>query len=424
MRKKLLLSLMLLFLCAVPAAKGDEIGELRKQLEEQQQLLLKLQQRLDQMESQQQQQDKQIEQKISVAVEKKGTPESLKWVENVKLFGDLRYRHETIEAENDGKQDTQRNRIRARLGLAAKVNPEADLVFRLASGSADPVSTNQTLGDSFSRKDVWIDWAYFDLHPEAVKGLNVLGGKFATPFYAVGKNQLIWDGDLSPEGIAAAYKLPLSACDELFLNSAALWVEERDEGVDTSLWGAQAGLKHYLDGEKKKQYILGGLGWYCYGNIKGQSNLKSTWNSSSSFFGNSSSGGLFANDYDIFEAFGEYNFQVDKTPVSIFGDFVKNCATETSGDTGWLIGGTLNKAKDPGSWQFDYDYREVQADAVVGALNDSDFIGGGTNGKGHRFSFTYQLAKNLQLGPTYFLNERGNNDNDYRRLQLDVVLKF
>ena len=297
-------------------------------------------------------------------------------------------------------------------------------MFRLASGTGDPVSTNQTLGDSFSEKQIWIDWAYFNLHPDAIKGLNILGGKFATPFYAVGKNQLIWDSDLSPEGIAANYKLPLGDSDELFLNGAALWVEEREEGVDTSLWGAQAGLKHYLDGEKKKQYILGGLGWYCYGNIKGQSNLKNTWSSSNSFFGNSSLGGLFVNDYDILEAFGEYSFQMDKTPVSIFGEFVKNCAAETSSDIGWLTGFTFNKAKDPGSWEFTYDYRDVQADAVVGALNDSDFIGGGTNGKGHRFTFTYQLAKNLQVGPTYFLNERGDRDDDYRRLQLDVVLKF
>ena len=42
------------------------------------------------------------------------------------------------------------------------------------------------------------------------------------------------------------------------------------------------------------------------------------------------------------------------------------------------MGATLNKAKDPGSWQFEYDYRDIQADAVVGKFNDSDFVGGGT----------------------------------------------
>ena len=426
-RRLLLISVVLLFTLSASAVRADEISELKQQLAEQQQLLLKLQQRIEQMEAQQQQQDKQIEQKVSDAVDKKGTtaiPESFKWVENIKLFGDLRYRNETIEAENDGSENTHRDRIRARVGLAAKVNPEVDLVFRLASGTGDPVSTNQDLGNSFSEKDIWIDWAYFDWHPDCVKGLDILGGKFATPFYTVGKNQLIWDHDLSVEGGAATYKTCLAGGNELFLNTAALWVEENDDGVDTSLWGAQAGLKHYCDGEKK-QYLLGGLGCYCFGNIQGQPTLQSTWKSGgTNFFGNTSANDVYVNEYDIFEAFGEYGFQMCKMPVSIFGEFAKNCVAETSGDTAWLTGFTLNKTKDPGSWEFQYNYRDIEADAVVGALNDSDFIGGGTNGKGHVFSFAYQLCKNVVVGPTYYLNKRGNDDNDYRRLQLDVVVKF
>lgn len=374
---------------------------------------------------------KQIEQLVSKTLEQKKNelPPVPDWVRNIKFFGDLRYRHETIEAEHDGKPDTQRNRIRVRLGMAVKLDPEFDLGFRLASGAnGDPTTTNQTLGDSFSKKEVRIDWAYFGWHPETVKGLNVLGGKFVTPFYAVGGNQLIWDSDLSVEGGAATYKMPLAADNELFLNTAALWVEERETAVDTSLWGAQAGLKHYFDGEKKKQYLLGGLGWYNFGNIKGQPNLEGTWKSSgTNFFGNTSTGGLFVNDFDIFETFGEYGFELGKTPLSIFGDFVQNTAAETSGDTGWLTGFTFNKAKDPDSWEFGYNYRDIQADAVVGALNDSDFIGGGTGGRGHYFTFAYQWTKNMQAGLTYFLNERNRNgvdNSDYRRLQADVVLKF
>jgi len=66
----------------------------------------------------------------------------------------------------------------------------------------------------------------------------------------------------------------------------------------------------------------------------------------------------------------------------------------------------------------------LQKDAVVGAFSDSDFIGGGTNGRGSRFGGKYQLAKNVQTGLTYFLNDRQDEDNNYRRLQVDMVLKF
>ena len=49
---------------------------------------------------------------------------------------------------------------------------------------------------------MWIDLAYFDWHPERVEGLNVIGGKMENPFYAPGKTELLWDGDLRPEGVA------------------------------------------------------------------------------------------------------------------------------------------------------------------------------------------------------------------------------
>jgi len=89
-------------------------------------------------------------------------------------------------------------------------------------------------------------------------------------------------------------------------------------------------------------------------------------------------------------------------------------------------GGAINKAKDPGSWQFDYDYRDIQADAVVGQFNDSDFVGGGTGGRGHRFGVGYVLTKNVVPALNYYLAsyEGRNNNTDYRRLQADVVVKF
>ena len=78
----------------------------------------------------------------------------MKWVENMKISGDLRYRYEGIDSQSSGKwgPSINRNRIRARIGLYDKINDEVDLGFRLAGGSADPVSTNQTEEDAFSKK--------------------------------------------------------------------------------------------------------------------------------------------------------------------------------------------------------------------------------------------------------------------------------
>jgi len=103
---------------------------------------------------------------------------------------------------------------------------------------------------------------------------------------------------------------------------------------------------------------------------------------------------------------------------------LKNTSVTTSQDSGWLAGATFNKAKEPASWELGYNYRDVQKDSVVGVLTDSDFIGGGTNGKGHIFSGRYQITKGLAAALTYFLTQKGDNEDDYHRLQADLVFKF
>lgn len=417
MKKRNVLAMVLLLLAlGVGDVKADEVAELKQQMAQ-------MQQRLEQLEAQQKQQNKQMEEKISEAVEKKqigALPDSFKWVEKVKISGDLRYRHESIDAESSGRwgKGRHRHRIRARLGLDGKINDEWDVGFRIASGSSDPSSTNQSLDNGFSSKDLWLDLAYFNWHPSTVAGLNVYGGKMKNPFYKVGKNQLIWDGDMNPEGIASKYVIPFGDYDKLYINGGGFWAEESSSGIDQSLWGAQAYLKHSLE---NKDYLLGGASYFDYGNTKGQATIYDSTDS----YGNSVDGsGKYANDYDIVEGFAEYGFKVGEMPVSVFGNYVQNTAATTSEDTGWLIGFKLNKAKKPGSWQFSYNYRDLEKDAVIGVFSDSDFIGGGTDGKGHKFGFKYQIAKNLQAGLTYLLNEAGSDNDDYRRLQADLIFKF
>ncbi len=399
--------------------QADEMEDLKQQLAEQGKQIQAMQEKLEQFETQDQKNNQILTRHINELndqYKEPKWPDKFKWIENLKISGDLRYRHETIEAEDDGKPDQHRNRIRARIGLDTAVNEEWNLGFRLASGSDDPVSTNQTLGSAFTSKSIWIDLAYADYHPLAVKNLNVIGGKMSNPFVIVGKNQLIWDGDLTPEGIAGKYKISLSETDEIFASGGGFWVTESSSGNDVSLWGLQSGLKHTFN---ESTYALGGISYYDYGNIEGEGPLYGN-----KFFGNTSVNNVFVNDYNEVELFAEAGTKIVELPVGLYGNYVSNCAADTSGDGGWLVGCSINKAKDPGSWEFSYDYRELQRDAVVGTFSDSDFIGGGTDGKGSRFGAAYQITKNVQTAIGYFLNDRGVNDDAYRRLQLDLLLKF
>ena len=250
MKRKFLWVMFLVLLSGgILNAQTDELSDLKMQIAKQNEKLQLLQEKLEKYEKHHQQNNQILAQHISELSSQKAAepklPDALKWAEKVKFSGEFRYRHETIEAENDGKPDRHRNRFRARIGLKTKVNDEWDLGFRFASGNEDPVSTNQTLNSSFATKDFWIDKAYLDFHPEAVKGLHIIGGKMSNPFYKVGKNQLIWDGDLTPEGIAAKHIFFLGESGEIFINGGGFFVTESSSSdTDMSVWGVQSGLKH------------------------------------------------------------------------------------------------------------------------------------------------------------------------------------
>ncbi|MBN1507700.1 MAG: putative porin [Sedimentisphaerales bacterium] len=422
------------------ARAQEDVNQLKVELEAQRQRQAELENKINQLEARQKLKERSLTEKIDQVAAQGSAPEEeqkkeftipdiLKWASKVGLYGDFRYRYEYID--DDSADDVRhRNRIRARIGLNAKVNDEWDLGFRLAtsegSSGGDPVSTNQTVDSSFSKKPFWLDLAYFNYHPSWLKGFNVTAGKISNPFYTIGKNQLIWDSDLTPEGGALTYALTFNDKTSINLAAGGFWVNEESAGSDTSLWGLQAYLKHQIN---KPTYILGGASWYDYGNLQGSEGLATEWKGDpNAFFGNTYTGSprVFASDYDLVELFAEFGTEIAKLPVAVHGDWVKNTVASTGKDTGWLVGARINKVKAPGSWQFDYDYREIQADAVVGQFCDSDFVGGGTAGKGHRFSFTYQLTKNVAPALTYFASEywgRKGND-DYGRLQADIVVKF
>jgi hypothetical protein len=428
---KLILFALTLLLLVPLSAKADEISELKKQLAEQQKTLLQMQQKLEQLEAKQANQNKQIEETVTKVVEEKKEkgdmlPASLDWASKIKLSGDFRYRHESIEAEGDGKADRHRNRIRARLRLDARLNDEWDAIFRFATAETDSTfsdglakggtSTNQTLDKNFKQKNLWLDWAYADYHPKSIEGLNVLMGKMGIPYYRAGKNQLIWDSDLAWEGVGLKYKVTLNDEQELLLNGGGFWLNEIDgvSGADASLWGIQSGLKQTIE----SGYLLGGASYWHYAN----SDLAGATSTSK---GTSSD---FDDDFNLIELFAEYGTEItDGTPLSFHGSYVNNVGTESNKDSAWIIGTKFNKAKKPGSWEIFYDYRDLQADSVASILNDSDFAGGGTAARGHRFGVKYQLFKNVQGALTYFLAERdrsGGNDLDHKMLHADMIFKF
>ncbi|RJP66432.1 MAG: hypothetical protein C4532_16080 [Candidatus Abyssobacteria bacterium SURF_17] len=408
---------------AQQADQSAELESLRRTVEEQNRTISELLRRLEALEATQEEQVERVEAEKSE--EKKPV-----WTDNVKVKGGLRYRYEYIDDERKD-DDRNRNRIKATIGLAAKVNEDVDLGFELSTGEVvdangkdegDPVSNNQTLTNAWSGKNIWVSQAYADWHPSQVPGLDILLGKMHRPFISPVSSELIWDSDVNPEGAALKYKKAFDST-ELMANAYGFYVVERSEEGDSGLFGLQGALKHNFTAFDDKAHLMGGLSYYDYGNVEGEKFFVEDKS-----FGNTAdaTGDAFAEDFDLFELFGEFGWRVKSVPVAVFADYVNNVAADDE-DTGWSVGFKVGKASDPGSWEFRYLYKEVEQDAVFGTFTDSDFGGGGTDTDGHEINLVYQLAKNWQLGATFFFNNvqvEKEPEEDFTRIQLDTIWKF
>ena len=345
------------------------------------------------------------------------------WYEKLKLKGDVRFRNELIQQQDKG--DNFRWRIRARLAADTEINEAWSATIGLASGSDDPVSTNQTLTSGFSRKQVNVDLAYVNFHPKRFPGMNMDFGKMRFPFEQGDKQQLIWDNDLTPEGIALKLKRKAGEKTNLFMNAAAFYITDNDPDNEQWMSGAQAGFNVK---PSAKVGMMAGASYYGYHRTKGQPGIYKA----DKFAGNSTmtvgAGKGYLWDFNEFEVLGILDAKVnDKTSLRFTGDYVNNTGADSL-NTGYLVGARLNYGKDRGSLMLAANYRKVEADAVVGAFTYSDFVGGGTNGKGWEFNLSVGLDKNTSFDVEYQIDTKGikksDTGTDYNRLKVDIQAKF
>jgi hypothetical protein len=347
-----------------------------------------------------------------------GMAKAGEWYEKIKLGGDFRDRYDGIWDETKD-YDRHRNRIRARLSISADITEDLTIMSRLATGVGEPASTNQTLTDAFSGKGYWLDQAYFDFHPAKAEGLHIYGGKMKNPFYEPAKQQLIWDNDVNPEGLAVNFGRDAGEKASYFLAGSWYSVMERKEDPDIYMLGAQGGLRIKAS---EKVNVTFGASYYGFENIKGAPALLD------GFFGNTTvevdSMDVFANDYRLVEGFGEIGIRAGRVSWSVWGAYVNNTAADSL-NSGWIAGLGLKGGKDRGAWKLGGFYKWVEADGVIGLFADSDFGGGSTGVKGFAVSGGYALAKNVELSSTVFINERGLEDGTgWNRLLVDMAVKF
>lgn len=369
------------------------------------------------------------------------------WVDRFKLEGDLRMGYQgdrfaegnapeffqQVQGQNinNTTEDRNRLRLRARLGINAKVTPEISAGLRLATGSlTDPVSTNQTLGQNSNKYSFVLDRAFVKAHSdEILPWLTVSAGRIPNPWFST---DLVWDDDLNFEGVA----LHLDANSQStktwrpFATLGAFPLQDIEPSSTVSakskwLLGAQVGME-WVPSTKTRAQL--GLAYYDYRNISGVRNgfNDSAFNGTASSVrqkgntlfnidadGNASTN-LFAlaSDYQLLNLTGMVDLNVSNpVHVMLTGDYVKNIGFSRSKTlertgidlepqtTGYMarlaVGMPSMLLKN--DWQVSVAYRYLEADAVLDAFTDSDFHLGGTNNKGFILGAQYGLSKNSWL---------------------------
>ncbi|MEE4143361.1 MAG: putative porin [Halieaceae bacterium] len=334
------------------------------------------------------------------------------WSDRINWKGDFRYRYEDIQ--QDGRDDRDRDRIRARAELIAKTTETTVVGLGMATGGDDPVSTNQTLGGGGSTKDLRLDLAYFTW--TGLEDTAITAGKFKNPYYVEQKSQLIWDGDFRPEGAALQW-----ANGMFFANGTYSYIESDSNSDDEAFWGAQVGAQIALFDGMKLTAAAGYLDFPTAG-------LESIYDGD--FFGNTTvivdGVEVYEYDYNLYQASLGLSFELFDLPLTVFGDYVQNDDADEY-DTGYIAGIKLGSAKARGSWQLLYQYEQLEANATLGLITDSDFMGGGTDGEGSKYGAKYMLDNNWSIGATYFDGNTGvdlGNDDGYQRLQVDTEFKY
>lgn len=353
------------------------------------------------------------------------------WVQKIKFKGDLRVRYQHENKYNSaGEEYTRdRGRYRFRLGATAKVSSGVQVGFGLATGGNDQRSTNETMDNTFSTADIRIDYAYFKWK---LFGGDLYGGKFKRKPILWQATDLMWDGDVNPEGFAYSINKGIGSKLNFFANTGAFLLDEEkknsadDTENDPIMTFVQPGIKLKLT---DKVSLKAALALYRMDGVKG--NLFHDDDGESAETNTLEDGGL-KYEYNVINP----SLQLDiKKPfgnslpikyLAFFGEYVNNPDPDDN-NTGYALGFKFGdkKVKKPGNWQVKYIYRKLEKDAWLDTLPDSDAYGGKTGVKGHEVALTYAIKKNLLFGLDYYKMEMiEGKAKENKVIQADIMLKF
>lgn len=388
-------------------------------------------------------------------------PNYLKW--NSK--GDLSAINEYTDYYNTTITDDQL-RIRFRFNMQAQVNNTTLVEARLTTGNTtNPVSTNQTLGNSNRHDSVVLDRVYMK-YMNLDKDFTFLGGRMPNPFL---RTDLVWDDDLNFDGLAMRWVPSNTRSFQLeppmfhpFITLGAFPLKKIELSSDDPwMYAAQIGFNWDLDDQSRIDF---GIAYYDYKNIVGVKNTPNSTATNATAPDSLQKGNTLydilndadpttflyalAADYQLVDITFSWDF-ARFSPIHIIfsADYVKNIGYDsdeviarTAGST-VAVNGTDLSERNKGymykftagwpqvskinDWQASIAYKHLERDAVLDAYADSDFLLGGTDARGYILSFSYGLAEETALSFRYMSADAIDGvPLGVDTFQLDLNLKF
>ena len=394
------------------------------------------------------------------------------WAQRVRFGGDIRVRYQGEYFDKDNADlldpsdptkllNTKNNRnralVRVRLGVKAEVNDQVETGVRITTGNeSNPVTANDALATYESKSNLLLDQAYVKYTPlknvGRVNELNVTVGRMANPWLY---SDLVWDNDLSFDGLAASGNVKLLDGGRLnvFATAGIFSLEEVEFSNDDKwLYGGQLGIEGKpVDGLSGKVAAA----YYGYKNITGKANTLSDTD---------------GHDYTMpaYQQKGNTLFDIDPTSgistalasefselniiamldigfwhpihIMLLGDYVKNLGFDKAdviartGDsdaseetTGYQVGISVGHPQIEKRWDWKtfFYYKRLEADAVVDAFTDSDFHNGGSNAKGWIIGGELGLMKNVWLAVRWLTSDEISGPSlAVDVLQVDLNTRF
>lgn len=306
----------------------------------------------------------------------------------LQLGGDVRVRYESNFGDADAR-NRDRGVVRARFRANYAISDHISAGGQISTGDPDdPNTADVTLSNWDDDLAVSLDQLYLR---GTFGNLTLVAGKIPQPFR---RTDLVWDGDVSPQGASASYKIAMPGGMALKATGLYFQIDEASRARDSSMIGGQVELAT-APGAFHAELAAGFYDYRLHSIAGGDAG---DWRSNLLL-----PDGRYRSDYNLLDIVGSATLPGfgEHWPIQLIGNYAHNYGAAVEDDTAYGIDLFLGRAAKSHDLRFGYGYSRTEVDAVLAAFSH-DNIDLATNYLLHSLSVDYVPRTNTLLNLTWY----------------------